>query len=83
MSPAADAPVPGSSTLVVALVVVRWAIAIALSVRALVVATRALRQPAMPRARRALYVVIALVTIAACIALAFGSIGRPSDVPHR
>ena len=82
MSPGVEAS-EGTPTLVVALVLLRWAIAIALSGRAVVVASRALRQPAMPPKRRATYVLIALVTIAASLALALGSLGRPSEIPHR
>ena len=83
MSAGAPVPEQGGDGIVLALVVLRWAIAIALSGRAIVVAVRALRQPAMPPKRRATYVAIALVTIAASIALALGSIGRPSEIPPR
>ncbi len=73
----------GASSLGLALTALRWAIAIALSGRATLVAVRALRQPAMPAKRRAVYVLVAVATILACGVVAIhGPFGRTSAVPH-
>jgi hypothetical protein len=79
-SPAPDA---SGSGLVLVLTLLRWGLAAALSGRAIVVAVRALRMPGMPPRQRALYVVVALATIAAAIGLAASHLGRPSDDPPR